>query len=61
MAVTVLKFLYNKQKSIITQYRCHRKLDREFIYTELNKENWYEYAELKQFNDDFLKVIDNHI
>ena len=63
MVVTVMKTHYKKQKAKTIQYRNYKHFHEQSFNFELNSELLkidINNAELKEFNDIFLKVLDKH-
>ena len=63
MVVTVMKTHYKKQKAKTIQYRNYKHFHEQSFNFELNSELLkidINNAELKEFNEIFLKVLDKH-
>ena len=63
MVVTVMKIHYKKQKGKTIQYRNHKHFHEQPCNFELNNELLkidINNAELKEFDETFLKVLDKH-
>ena len=63
MVVTVMKTYYKKQKAKTIRYRNYKHFHEQFLNFELNNELLkidINNAELKEFKDIFLKVLDKH-
>ena len=63
MVVTVMKTHYKKQKAKTIQYRNYKHFHEQSFHFELNNELMkidINNAELKEFNEFFLKVLDKH-
>ena len=63
MVVTVMKTHYKKQKAKTIQYRHYKHFHEQSFNSELSNELMkidINNAELKEFNEIFLKVLDKH-